>query len=118
MNEQTSKLVEQLAQKLGTTSEYLWGILLKQAPISATIDLIYCILVFLMGVLLYRLHIHFSKSGIYEDSDGGIPAAMLIGSIIWSIIAIVCFFCIGGIVTGFVNPEYWALDKILSALKN
>lgn len=44
MNEQTVKLVEQLAQKLGTTTEYLWNVLIKQAPISAAIDMIYCLL--------------------------------------------------------------------------
>lgn len=39
MEEKTIKLIEQLAQKLGTTTEYLWAVLLKQAPIDATVVL-------------------------------------------------------------------------------
>lgn len=34
MNEQTTKLIEQLAKELGTTAEYLWTVLLKQSPIA------------------------------------------------------------------------------------
>ena len=56
MNENTSKLIEQLAQQLGTTSKYLWSVLLKQAPISATVNLIQIILILLFGLFLYKTH--------------------------------------------------------------
>ena len=38
MNEATAKLIEELAAKLGTTAEHLWGVLVRQAPISATVS--------------------------------------------------------------------------------
>lgn len=120
MNDQTMKLVEDLAQKLGTTAEYLWQVLLKQAPISATINLLYFLLVIISGVVLYKLHRHFSKTvengnySIYDDREEVVIVPMLIGCLVWGVLFIVCLICLGGTINGFVNPEYWALDKILS----
>ncbi len=122
MNDQTTKLVEQLAQKLGTTAEYLWAVLLKQAPISAATDLIYLILVIIGGVLLYKLHKYLSEEGgeyknsIYCDKEELVVIPMVLVTFLWGVIAIVCFFCIGNIINGFFNPEYWALKEILSQL--
>ena len=40
MDSQSAVVIQNLANKLGTTSEYLWAVLIKQAPISGTVDLI------------------------------------------------------------------------------
>ena len=61
MNEQTTKLIEQLAQKLGTTTEYLWSVLLKQAPIDATVTLFQTLCVMLFGLALWKIHKHLLK---------------------------------------------------------
>jgi hypothetical protein len=37
-----TELLGKLADKLGTTVEKLWSVLLKQAPISGTVDLLLC----------------------------------------------------------------------------
>lgn len=122
MNEQTVKLIEQLAQKLGTTTEYLWTILIKQAPISAAIDMIYCLLTIVGGLVLYRMHKVFSieKHGTYKnetlyDARDGVGFCMVLAAIVWAIIFIVCFFSLNNIVNGFFNPEYWALKEIIHA---
>lgn len=125
MNENTAKLIEQLAQKLGTTSEYLWKVLLKQAPIDATINLIQITLIVLFGWMLYKIH---RKLMVKKDYDGynetgyshyeelaGIP--MVIGGIVFAIMFICAFCCIGDVVNGYFNPEYWALNKVMSSLK-
>ena len=121
MNDQTAKLLEQLAQKLGTTASYLWSVLLKQAFINAITDLLYLVLTIIGGFLLCKLHKHFSLENdncdnIYYDNDY-LGIVMAIAAIIWGAIAIVCFFSIGNIINGFFNPEYWALDRILSSIK-
>lgn len=123
MNEQTTKLIEQLARELGTTAEYLWTVLIRQAPISAVIDLVYLIIVSLMGIALYKVHLYLSKEGennhyeesIYEDNPG-VGFAMIFSAIIWGIFFIVCFFSITNIVNGFFHPEYWALKEVLNTL--
>lgn len=39
MNDQTLQALAALAQKLGTTAEFLWVVLLKQAPITAAVNI-------------------------------------------------------------------------------
>jgi len=122
MNDQTTKLLEQLAQKLGTTAEYLWGVLIKQAFVSAVTDLIYFIIVLIAGFGLFKLHKFLAKSNengdcIYEDWEEVSIPPMILFAIIWAILFIACFFSIGNIINGFLNPEYWALSEILDTLK-
>ena len=117
MNEQTTKLIEELAQKLGTTAEYLWAVLIKQAPISAMTDLLFFILASFSGILLYKLHKWMSEKDIYEDYEDIAIAPMIVLTILWGIIWIVFFFSLGNVITGFLNPEYWALKEVLDVAK-
>jgi len=122
MNEQTTKLVEQLAIKLGTTADYLWSVLLKQAQISALTDLIYFILISIGGIILFKAHKSFSKKGegIYTnkyDKSEYFGIVMVIITTIWVILFFIAFFSLGNVINGFFNPEYWALNEILSNLK-
>jgi hypothetical protein len=125
MNEQTSKLIEQLANKLGTTTEYLWGVLLKQAQIQSVITLLQFLIIGLFGYVLYRIHKSLSIKKEYDgyketgyshyEEKVGIP--MVIGVVIFSFLSICAFFCIEDVFNGFFNPEYWALQKVLRAVK-
>lgn len=123
MNEQTTKLIEQLAHKLGTTSEYLWGVLLKQAPLSAITDLMYLVIVVIMGIGLYKLHKRFSKETTkydvwsYESNGELVIPIIIILAIIWVILLIICFCSIDNIIYGFFNPEYWAFKEVAGAIK-
>ena len=122
MNTEITNLLAILADKLGTTSEYLWGILLRQAPISATVILIQIIFTVLSGIFLWRLHKYFSKEtdenySMYDRSNGGLEALIIIFSVLILIIGIFSFFQIENVLNGYFNPEYWALNKILNTLK-
>lgn len=121
MNEQTTQLIEQLAQKLGTTTEYLWGILVKQAPISAITNLTFFILMVISGVLLYKLHRYLGtyqeklRDSVYGDLDELAIVPMFVVVVIWCISFLVAMFSLGGVVNGFFNPEFWALKEVLNA---
>ncbi len=122
MNNQTAELLKTLAGKLGTTSELLWNILLKQAHISATIQLLQTILVILFALILYKKHLKFSKetekdNSIYYNNEG-IVICMIISSIICGILLIVVFICLSDIFNGYFNPQYWALEKILDTMRS
>lgn len=127
MNENTAKLIESLAQKLGTTSEYLWGVLLKQAYVAATVTLIQTILTIAFGVVLYKLHKKFSKkrstnnssysNSLYYKHEEALVIPMIIGALIWTIFFIAAFLCFGDIINGYFNPEYWALEQVLDKIK-
>ena len=42
VDDKTLQALTALAAKLGTTAEYLWGVLLKQAPITGVVDFLVC----------------------------------------------------------------------------
>jgi hypothetical protein len=126
MNDNTAKLLEQLAAKFGTTTEYLWGVLLRQAPINSTINLIQITLVMLFGCFLYKTHKRLMKKHgdsdyaetYYEKYEAGAVMPMVIGAIVFAIFFLASFFCISNVINGYFNPEYWALDKILSSFSD
>jgi len=120
MNENTTKLIEQLAQKLGTTSAYLWSVLIKQAPIDATITLIQVIIIIITGSVLYKAHKRFCNDDnkiSYYNQEEILVFPMFVVAIIWGVFVIASFFCIGDIINGYLNPEYWALHHVLDCLK-
>lgn len=122
MNDNTTKLLQELAAKMGTTTEYLWAVLLKQAHISAITSLFQYAIIALAGILLYKLHIKFSmkdKNGtsLYYRKETALEMPMVLCAVALGLISIFSFMTIGDVVNGLVNPEYWALDQIISKLK-
>ena len=122
--ENSTELLEKLAEKLGTTTEYLWEILLDQAIISSITNVIMFVILIITGGMLYKLHKGFSKpisDNQYAenkyDKNEGICVIMIVLTSVWAVFFIVSVFFIGDTINGFVHPEYWALDKILSAIK-
>jgi hypothetical protein len=126
MDDNTSKLLEKLASKLGTTSEFLWNILVSQAKIDAITSLIQLLLFLSVPIITYRLHRWFSKpikpdgyggnNCMYDEYDACGPVAVFL--CISSIISIIFgIMLIGDVINGFLNPQYWALHEILKTLK-
>ena len=54
---------------------------------------------------------------LYSKYEEMVIIPMLIGLVIFALLFIAAFFCIGDVVNGYFNPEYWALNKILSSVK-
>jgi len=124
MNENVVKLIEQLANKLGTTSEYLWSVLIKQAPISASITLIQMAILLLLSFFLFKTHIRLMKKTSddrYAETkydqlgDWSGFAMAIVGGVVF-ILLILCCGSLEDVVNGFFNPEYWALKEILRAI--
>lgn len=122
MDKESRQLIEQLAGKLGTTTEYLWGVMIRQAPIYAFSTLLEMCIVAALGVILFKVHKKFSLSrgdNIYNNLYDKYEAAlfiMVIGTIIWSILFIISICLISQVITAIANPEYWALMKILDKI--
>lgn len=122
MNEQTATLVTQLAAKLGTTSEYLWAVLLKQAPVQGWIMAVEYIVTFavIYAVWKWRDSLSAAIKWCFEEGEGSAILCFIglgivgIASTVW---LIACMFGITDIITAFVNPEYWALKQVLAAVK-
>jgi hypothetical protein len=113
-------LLEKLADKLGTTVEKLWSVLLRQAPISGAVDLILCIILVVASIFVFKFvnkKTTGGKDGYADWDDEGkffawAGAAIIIGI---NVFLIVC--SAESIISAFFNPEYWALSKILSKVK-
>lgn len=126
MNTELTTVLEQLANTLGTTTEYLWGVLIHQAYINGIINLIYYITIICAGIGIFKLHIwltHIHKdarenSGYtnYDEYDELAPIIMIILAATWTILAITCIITIGDTINSFIDPEYWALNNLLNKL--
>lgn len=122
MEKETVKLLEQLAAKLGITTEYLWAALIKQAPIDSLSYLVGCSLT--IGFCLWSLKafiLRFKellKKETLSDVDSGVYVAWFFVTIFPLAIAIVILLGnFGTILSGFFNPKYWALIEVLRYIK-
>ena len=119
-------LLEKLAAKLGTTVEMLWGVLLKQAPISGAVDLITCATLVWLAIWSFRF-VQRKTTVPAATEDKRYPSAEWEGEgklVAWlCVAAFACFvlICVGtsaqNIFAAFLNPQYWALEQILSKCK-
>lgn len=107
MNKETLALIEKLSEKLGTTSEHLWGVLMKQAPIDAAFSFIFMVALLVGLWFLWKL--------AKKASDGMVYMAFVLVCVI---VAIAVFSLSYNTLIGFFNPEYWALKEIMSSLKH
>ena len=114
MNETTEKLIRELAEKLGTTADHLWGVLIRQAPISSATEAAALGIYAAVMVWGYRLVREKTKTnGDWNDDCGSIALPWMVWSVgvLGLLIALGC--SLSNIVAGFVNPEYWALKQLV-----
>lgn len=119
MNEQTEKLVRELADKLGTTADHLWGVLIKQAPVSAVTSLLGGVAIFALLVYAWRFRakkMAAETNKNYGDWAGDSPISVISGMLLCIATFALVLAAAGElplVLAGFFNPEYWALKQIL-----
>ena len=122
MNETAEKLVREFAEKFDTTADHLWGVLLKQAYISAAINTM--VMLIMLAILWGSYKIVRSKTTPRLQTavdkypraewrgEGEVFAWVLLG--LYAIISLTVTCCtISSVVTVTMNPEYWALKQLL-----
>ena len=122
MDDKTLQALTAIAEKLGTSAEYLWGVLIKQAPISGVIDL--CVMA--AWVFLIAIAIHFvnqkttsreTEDGRFHQADWSDDAAVAFAWTIVSFSALVAALFIGTsletTISALMSPEYWALKQVI-----
>jgi len=116
MDKLTEELIIELAKKLGTTAVHLWEVLIRQAIILSVVDIIviagwvYCL------VFMYRFIDKKTKkikgfNAQWDDEQAII--AWLIFAIVIVIFVIIVGISIGAVISGIINPEYWALKQLI-----
>lgn len=128
MDDNTLKALTALANKLGTTAEQLWAVLLVQAPIDAAVSALQALVC--IGVaagwlfLVYRktrTHEVTGRSGHYRYVDAewvGEAAffAWIAGFVLLTLSLAVASFAVRKVIVALLNPNYWALTQVLKAL--
>lgn len=115
--EQLTPLLKELADKLGTTIEHLWKVLIQQTQV----EIVLCNL--WMGIALWGfgglalLIFVFIIAGIIRDWDEEPMAFGFFVMIVLIIIGgLVYYHNYSDLLTLTKNPEYWALSEILNKL--
>ena len=110
MNETTEKLIRDLAERLGTTTEHLWAVLIRQAPYTCTAELLVMLIVF--AALAY-----FAKKLLAWQPDCDFYSEKALVGGLWGLVffacSLICAINAGLWISGFVNPEFWALRQVL-----
>ena len=118
--EELTKLLSQLAEKLGTTTEYLWGVLIKQARIEAITGILDIIL-FIALLIPFYIYIKWFSKHYRKLYDNDTEILHWFITVIVGIIMVIWFFVcicdINNIITALNNPEYWALKQVMSLVK-
>lgn len=106
-------LLSKLADKLGTTVEHLWAVLVQQAHNQAYAYWAWLALTIVAAMVLFLLY----KRGRQDDWDEGwlvygLASVVYVVSIIMFISELPSFLaCLN-------NPEYYALEKVLGVIGN
>jgi hypothetical protein len=121
VDDKTLQALTVLANKLGTTSEFLWGVLVKQAPIAGWTNL--GLIVFWVGITGLWCVFVAGKTAPVDKKDGYGPSAEwesdgagLAWASVWVAIGSVCWgasVLFDETVSAFLNPEFWALHQLL-----
>lgn len=112
MDEKTEQLIRELAEKFGTTTEHLWGILVKQAQIEAWTQIILLCFGLLAATILFIFAFKMKR----KENDDWCDGALLIGgtSIVLGFIMLVAVPVVFvNATTSFLNPEYRAFKQLL-----
>lgn len=117
---ETNKIIEQLALKFGTTSEHLWQVLINQAFVDSVYKIGESLVLIILMYLMYRTAKNWMVAGKLKESIDNFETYYMyrIAMTIMTFLSILFFFCISydiqNAINGFINPEYWAIEKVLS----
>ncbi|KKK97140.1 hypothetical protein LCGC14_2655720 [marine sediment metagenome] len=123
IQQQVIDALQILADKLGTTAEFLWEVLLRQAMVEGVfnvfVSLLWTLIVVATLIGYRKIWVALPKA-FPNDSDGVLLLRILLGA---ASALLVILGTAGGIfgsiriaLTCFVNPEYWALQEVLKRL--
>lgn len=112
MNEETIALIDRLADKLGTTGEYLIAIFAKQAPALWLAPSLCFLILLISGIVFY---IFMKKE---QEEGGDLYEMIVLFSVITFALSLVIFlFTIHPAVMGLLSPEAYAVEKILGSVR-
>jgi hypothetical protein len=107
--------LQPLAEKLGTTAQYVWGLQVKQAYVDGFVALAS----FMFGVMMIIGSIGILFKIFNNGEKASEAEAWLTGGSLISIIVgfTICASWFSTILNCFINPEYYALQQLIKLVK-
>lgn len=113
-----NQALEQLAQAFNTTVDKLYPMLIKQAYVSGVSSILLILFSWIvLGVVVHIFKKHGVKKGSYNTLTSG-TVGFIIATVLISIVTVLITMIAGSnAITALINPEYWALTKVLYYVK-
>jgi len=113
MNPETAAILNALAEKLGTTTDYIWGILIKEAFFFNGINVVIAIILLSASIFLFKRSsdIYSVSRSCHTEYTKDICLFILVVMSFTSFVVIPCS------IKNMLHPEYWALKEITQLLK-
>lgn len=117
--------IKGLAESLKVGTEYVWNILVKQQLVKSLCYLAISLFLSLITIIFYRRirfnNKAFKESGVKSRDENSYGVASAIYSVLFVLVIAANIYNInsnvGTILTGFINPEYGAIQDILTFTK-
>ena len=134
-------VISDLADAMKVGGEYVFEKLVKQQQVKSIIKLIQCLLLWVTSIFFTKLalsrmnrfkleyneeiknnishsnRIHSSRPDFFED-DYGLTSTFILVGIIGLVVALIATVAMASpVFTGFINPEYGAIDYITNLIK-
>ena len=132
IKEEVFKRLDALAEKLGVAADHLWEVLLRQADVAVygyAVKIAFVLLFLVAGVFVcrwcFRREIALREaweareareenSRYRPNPDWALPIVVTFPTVVIPIAAILSFAI--DALTPLLNPEYWALQKVIEML--
>ena len=104
--------LQPLADKLGTTAQYVWGLQVKQAYVDGFValgGLMFGIFLCVLSVVITR--------GLVKYKSCDLDDAVIIGFLFFVVGLAFILIKFSTILNCFVNPEYYALQQMIKLVK-
>lgn len=118
MKEEILKRMDALADKLGTSAQFLFNLYVKQAHVQVIETITYGILFVVLAlvstkIMLKGFHQFNNKDMHWREANKGLR--WVITGILTAVVAFIFLlaFMDGDIYTAMMNPQYWAFKEIL-----
>ena len=105
--------LQQIADKLGTTGEYLWKLQVTQAYVDASCIVAFYVLTMVAAYGFYKLFRFVLKS----DSEERLGVFIAFCGFVLIPMIVFCIFKFKTLMTILINPEYYALTNIITMVK-
>jgi hypothetical protein len=113
MNEELGKKLAELAARLGTTVEHLWGVLIRQAYIDGVSSLVTMLCALTVGFVAVLLFLHVRKDREkYLGKYAPAFAEYFILAVVLFLVAGVAGSNLYWVISDFFNPEFYALRQL------